>query len=157
MQEQLSLMEQAHERGTLGLLRAANRTERALDGWVDLAIGKLREFAAAANDPFTIERAQSSFAASIPAPKDLRAFGAVTRKACKLGIIRQVGYAPAVTSNGSPKPLYVPGEAVADSFLSAQRDSTQISPVSIEAASESVRCRTDALDDVGDSTQRDPA
>lgn len=94
MNTQMSLtLDEARERGTRGLIRAAARTERAVDGWVDLAVDKLREFAEAANDPFTIEQARASFEASIPAPKDLRSFGAVTRKARHLEIIRQVGYA----------------------------------------------------------------
>jgi hypothetical protein len=111
MTDQPSL-EEAHERGTQGLMRAAARTERATIGWVDMAVGKLRTFAEASNDSFTMEQARASFESSIPAPKDLRSFGAVTRKARALGIIHQVGYAPTVTSNGSPKPKYRRGSDI---------------------------------------------
>ena len=155
MRQQLSLsLDAAHERGTRGLMRAAARTERAVDGWVDLAVGKLREFAEAANSSFTIEQARSSFESSIPAPKDLRAFGAVTRKACALGIITRVGYAPTVTSNGSPKPLYSPGTRACElaeksSFSDAEKSSIKDSPACIEPSVEAAGCRTSSRCVVG--------
>ena len=44
-------------------------------------------------------------------PEELRAFGGVTLRALHRKIITRVGYAPAHSSNGSPKPLYLRANA----------------------------------------------
>jgi hypothetical protein len=44
---------------------------------------------------------------SVPAPPDLRAWGAATLAAARAGFIERTNtYHPAVSSNGSPKPCY---------------------------------------------------
>jgi hypothetical protein len=109
---QLSLnLEHARTRGDLGAERAGNRAERKEHGWIDRAAEAVRDFA---RDQgllsFTIEEARAEFKA--PDGTDLRAWGAVTRRAVVLGyIVATDGYAPAASSNGSPKRLYRKGPA----------------------------------------------
>lgn len=101
----------ARTRGDLGAERAANKAERSAPGWIDRAAESVRAFAREQGVlSFTIEEARVEFAAMIPAPPDLRAWGHVTRRAVALGYIAPTGgYAPAASSNGSPKRLYSKG------------------------------------------------
>ena len=56
--------------------------------------------------PFTMEELRNHYT-ELPKPPDARAWGSVTRQAVACGIIvRTGGYRAAVSSNGSPKPLY---------------------------------------------------
>jgi hypothetical protein len=101
----------AKARADLGAERASGKAERLEPGWVDRAAEAVRMFA---NDShplsFTIEDARASFSA--PEGVDLRAWGHVTRRALRLGYIEPTGdYAPAASSNGSPKKLYRKGYA----------------------------------------------
>jgi hypothetical protein len=101
----------ARTRGDLGTERAAARAERTEPGWVDRAVEAVRDFAKGPGPfAFTIEEARARFKA--PEGTDLRAWGQVTRRAVALGIIEWSGdFAPAVSSNGSPKRLYRKGPA----------------------------------------------
>jgi hypothetical protein len=85
--------------------RVARNTEKRVPGWVDMAVAKLADYARTAGT-FTIDTARAAIATSIPDPPDLRAWGQVTRKARKDGLIVPVGMAQAASSNGSLKPLY---------------------------------------------------
>lgn len=107
---QLALnFEAARTRGDLGAERAAHKAERTQPGWVDIAAEAVRDHARASGPlSFTIEEARAGFKA--PEGVDLRAWGAVTRRAVVLGyIVATDAYAPAVSSNGSPKRLYRKG------------------------------------------------
>ncbi len=42
----------------------------------------------------------------IGVPHDSRAWGAVMRRAARARLIEKIGYAPAASSHGSPKPLW---------------------------------------------------
>lgn len=113
---QLALnFEAARTRGDLGAERAAHRAERNSPGWIDVAAEKIRDYvrldAAGMAMDFTIEKARQWAAdKNLPAPPDARAWGHVTRRAVKLGYIVETGeYAPAASSNGSPKRLYRKG------------------------------------------------
>lgn len=78
------------------------------DTWTDKALKSLVLYAQlSAGAPFTIEQAREWLGDMVPAPKDDRAWGAVTAKAVRLNHIRPRGYAPARTSHGSRKPTYV--------------------------------------------------
>lgn len=101
----------ARTRADLGAERAANRAERKQPGWIDRAAEAVRDFAVGSGPfSFTIEEARAGFKA--PDGVDLRAWGAVTRRAVSLGYIEATDdYAPAVSSNGSPKRLYRKGKA----------------------------------------------
>ena len=98
-------------RADLGVERSANRAERKEPGWIDRAAEAVRDFAKGSGPfTFTIEEARAGFTA--PEGTDLRAWDAVTRRAVALGYIEPTdAYAPAASSNGSPKRLYRKGNA----------------------------------------------
>lgn len=108
----------ARARADLGIERSARKAERVTaPGWVDRAAEAVREYAgvdfAGPDEKFTIEAARLWVERSkkLPAPPDGRAWGAVTRRCITLGIIEEAGgYAPAASSNGSPKRLYRRGK-----------------------------------------------
>lgn len=92
-------------------LRAANASADSNGPkWSEVALYALERYAALATKPFTIEQARLWLDEMVPAPKDGRAWGAVTNQAVRLCLIKKTGqYAPAVSSNGAPKALYVAG------------------------------------------------
>lgn len=94
---------------------AAEKAERMGEGWSERALEWLRVYAATAQLPtgelesFTIEQARAWIGehAALPEGVDARAWGAVTRRAVRLGYIEATGgYAPAASSHGSPRRLY---------------------------------------------------
>lgn len=100
-------MARARRRADTGIARSAERAERCAPFWPGLAVEALRHYALTTDKPFTIEAARAYFAATLNPPPDERAWGAVTRIARQRGVIEHTGdYAPAASSNGSPKPLY---------------------------------------------------
>lgn len=111
MQLELNLAA-ARARGDRGAERAASKADRAVHGWVDRAAEAVRDFVlhnlAGMTREFTIETVRvraKDF--GLPDPPDARAWGHVTRRAVQLGYIEATGgYAPAASSNGSPKRLY---------------------------------------------------
>lgn len=102
----------ARERADLGVARSADRAERAEPGWIETATEALRRLALVTEPDvlFTIEQARTVIAEAgeLTQPPNLRAWGQVTRRARRLGYIEQVPgrFAPAASSNCSPKPLY---------------------------------------------------
>jgi len=96
--------------------RVAGSAERAHPGWVREAAEALGWAAEQAMGPhFTVEELRMFIAAHavgwLAEPPDRRAWGAATQLATRLGYITRTGdYAPAVSSNGSPKPLYRAGQ-----------------------------------------------
>jgi hypothetical protein len=101
LQGNLSL-QMARERGQTGARRASERADRHVDGWTERAARYLGTYASL-GDPFLIEQATAKYPHT---PPDGRAWGAATRMAARRGWIRRVGYAPAASSNGSPKCLW---------------------------------------------------
>lgn len=109
----------AKTRGDLGAERAAGRAELRVPGWIDHAVDAVRDAvthsAVHLRGEFTIERIREWLSAErvpLQDPPDGRAWGHVTRRAVALGIIEPTGgYAPAASSNGSPKRLYRRGRA----------------------------------------------
>ena len=93
----------ARERGKTGSRRASERADRASEGWTEKAAACLHRWAAD-NERFLIEDVSRSGMTS--SPPDPRAWGHATRLAVKRGWIKKVGYAPAESSNGSPKCLW---------------------------------------------------
>lgn len=75
--------------------------------WVEQAVEYVAHYCTRVNPwPFTMDELRST-ANDLAAPHDARAWGTVTRQAVARGIIvRTGGYRAAVSSNGSPKPLY---------------------------------------------------
>lgn len=102
------VMTTARARADAGIERAADATEKRVEGWCDMACEKLREFARTQSGLFTCELARGAFQATIPAPHDLRAWGKVSRMAMSRGYIEKVPgqFFAAASSNGSPKPVY---------------------------------------------------
>jgi hypothetical protein len=94
-------------RRDLGMARAADRADRAEPGWTETALDLLRAFIAAHPAPFLAEEFRAWAAGHLADPPDARAFGAVMTAAKKLGLVEFVGYAPANSSNRSPKCRWV--------------------------------------------------
>lgn len=94
----------ARDHGMAASLAHADQDE---PGWSDRAFALLVQYAQQEPHPFTIEGfrwwAESN---GLGHPPESRAYGGVTRRAIARGAIERVGYAPAASSNGSPKPLY---------------------------------------------------
>lgn len=88
-----------------GIERAADHAERETPGWIEQASQFLRGYARTHVD-FLAEDVVAAALFQIPPPPDGRAWGAVFRQAAREGVIHKVGYAPAKTSNLSPKVLW---------------------------------------------------
>ena len=71
--------------------------------WTDTAAAFLRDYSLAFGGAFLIEQARRSSRGKIPKPENLKAWGPAAAKAVRKGWIVKVGYAPACSSNGSPK------------------------------------------------------
>jgi hypothetical protein len=103
----------ARTRGHQAALAASDRAERMDPNWMTDALAKVKQFAQHQQPhvAFTIETLRNAIEQELPAPPDLRAWGAVTLVAAKKGLIerKKGAFAPAVSSNGSPKPMYTRG------------------------------------------------
>ena len=93
----------ARERGKTGSRRASERADRASEGWTEQAALAIRGYANWIHEPFLIETVGKMLWTP---PPDPRAWGHATRLAVRRGWIKKVGYAPAASSNGSPKCLW---------------------------------------------------
>lgn len=87
-----------------GVQRAGDHADSEEPGWTDIAADEIREYAQQASGGFLIEDVVANSRAGTP--PDGRAWGAATRKAVKAGWIVRIGYAPANSSNRSPKCLW---------------------------------------------------
>lgn len=98
----------AQEARDAGIERSASRANRQESEWTGMAMGHLTAFAAMIGRPFIVEEARAwAYERGLPLPTDDRAWGAVTRRADRKGLIRRVeGTARARSSNLSPKPLW---------------------------------------------------
>lgn len=99
-------VEMALSQGHCAARAAADKADDILPGWIDLAARQLLSYALRSTVPFTIEQARLE---CMPTPEgaDARSWGHVTRLAVRMGWIEPTGgYAPAASSNGSPKRLY---------------------------------------------------
>lgn len=108
MTEQLPIDWQA--RRDQGIASSANHAEQDVPGWGEMAVEATAKAVAMQTGHFTMEhiRDVAHFHLGLPMPAELRSWGSVTQKAIRQGIIRKTGqYAPAASSNGSPKPLYI--------------------------------------------------
>lgn len=109
----LSNFENAQVAAEVGITRSAAHADAVHDGWVDDAVESLRMAIALfpRGSDFTIEQVRQKIT-NLPKPPDLRAWGAVTRRAVKLNyVIKSGNFRTAISSNNSPKPLYVHGDA----------------------------------------------
>lgn len=88
----------AWNRAEVSMARASSRAERLQDGWRASALEAVRAWAAD-HAHFLAEDVPHQ----LPSGADGRAWGAVMRDAVQAGLVTRDGYAPAQTSNRSPK------------------------------------------------------
>lgn len=91
-----------------GIQRAGDHADAEEPGWTDIAAEEIRDYARSTGEPFLIEDVVAISRAG--PPPDGRAWGAATRKASRAGWIVRIGYAPANSSNRSPKCLWASAE-----------------------------------------------
>lgn len=106
--EQLTI-EDAMARRDEGISRAADHAERMSEGWKRRARGYLLEFLATrSHSGLFLAEVVRAFAEErgMDAPPDGRAWGGVFQSAAREMLIVKVGYAPAKSSNLSPKVLW---------------------------------------------------
>lgn len=88
----------------LGLALAVRSVDSA---WIERALGYVREFSAYAEGPFLTEQVREfAHSGGLAQPANAKVWGAVMRKAQRQGIVRAFAFAPARSSNGSPKVLW---------------------------------------------------
>lgn len=107
MAKQLDLdMPRAELRRDLGVARSQAAAERNVPGWTEIALGYVRKYAQR-NAPFLTEECRVwAIVQGCPQPQNKKAWGAVMQSAQRRGIIEACGYAPAASSNCSPKVLW---------------------------------------------------
>ncbi len=93
----------ARQRAQDGIRRAAVHAGKR---WVRLAVGYVQEYAAKHETFLAEDCREFAEADGLTCPPDSRAWGGVMRRALREGIIVRAGYAPACSSNGSPKCLW---------------------------------------------------
>ncbi len=93
---QLDLAERKRDEGI------ARAQRHAGDPWTEFAVNLVRRYASE-HPQFLTEDFVDWTRGLIAEPPDGRAWGAVMRIAARKGLVRKVGYAPARTSNLSPK------------------------------------------------------
>jgi hypothetical protein len=87
-----------------GMHAAQAHAERQQPGWTELALAFLQRFPLAEFIAEDVAKAARGF---LPDPPDSRAWGAVFNTARRRKLIEKTGaYRGAVTSNGSPKPVW---------------------------------------------------
>lgn len=93
------------ERRDDGIRRAHEHAEADEPGWTERAALYLRDYAArvAHGQPFLLEDAREASGARVSAPANPKAWGRAVQVAARRGWLVREGYAPARSSNGSPK------------------------------------------------------
>ncbi|WP_293371474.1 hypothetical protein [Nevskia sp.] len=86
-----------------GILNAAIGAEHASPGWSIAAFEFLRDYARRHVQFMAEDVIRLASVSDIPKPPDGRAFGSIIQRAVREGLIKKLGYAPAATSNLSPK------------------------------------------------------
>jgi hypothetical protein len=97
----------ARARRDKGIIDSILHADHNADGWPERAFAYLLQWSALAVEPWTVETfrqwAQDN---GLDQPPDLRAFGGVTQRAIRRGLIARVGYARTNSSNRSFMPHY---------------------------------------------------
>jgi hypothetical protein len=86
-----------------GIKRSADHADRATPEWQERAVGYVRRYATVHRELLCEHVRAMAEVDGFTAPTDPRAWGGAMRLAAKRGIIEPNGYAPAVSSNLSPK------------------------------------------------------
>lgn len=100
---------EAQEKAEAGMALATDKAERDLPGWSDNALSAIEKYLIINFDQqFLAEdvRGWAETMGLVDPPENARAWGSVFRRALSMGMIRRVGYAPARSSNNSPKCLW---------------------------------------------------
>lgn len=98
---------EAESKAADGISRSVDHADRKEPNWSDRALEILASYARCCPGQFMAEDVRdNSDRAGLPKPPDPRAWGAVFQRARKSGLIEMVGYAPAKSSNCSPKTLW---------------------------------------------------
>ncbi len=93
-----------HRRDT-GISNGAAAADSAISGWSEAALERVINYAQT-HESFLMEEVRADLGEEFPLPPDARAWGGVTRRAIKDGVIAKDGYAPARSSNLSPKQVW---------------------------------------------------
>lgn len=102
-------MSTAWDLAVQGMNAAADHAERENEGWNRMAYEAFVRYVAAVKEPFMTEDVRSyAEALGVPEPPDKRAWGAVTTRAKRAGLIVSLGYAPqqSVNAHKAPKTLW---------------------------------------------------
>lgn len=86
-----------------GIERASEHAKQVSQDWQTKAVGYVRLFALCEPAFLAEDVREMAERDGFDAPPDGRAWGAVMRQAAREGIVVSAGYAPANSSNGSPK------------------------------------------------------
>ena len=95
-----------------GMAAAQAHAEADLPGWTESAAAFLAAYALSVGGTFLVEQCRDASIGRLPAPDNLKAWGPATTYAIRKGWIKRVGWAPACSSNGSVKGLYIAGEGI---------------------------------------------
>lgn len=107
MTDDLFTFAEATKRRDDGMRRAVEHADDVTAEWSKRAIGLLIEYARWDDAGFLAEQVRLfAHDQGLPSPPDGRAWGAVFQRAAKAGHIVRLGYAPAKSSNLSPKVLW---------------------------------------------------
>lgn len=100
-------MAEAIAKRDAGMASAKNHAETDAPGWGDRAYQAVASSRALVRlGEWTMEDARTALWGRLDPPEELRAWGSVTQRLIRDGIIEPVGYARAASSNGSPKRTY---------------------------------------------------
>ena len=83
----------AKEAKEAGMQRAVKHADQVHDSWSTKAFDLFKSYLVLTSSPFKVEDFREWAKNLLPSPPSLRAFGAITVKAKKAGLIRHVGYA----------------------------------------------------------------
>lgn len=102
-----SELQKAEFRRDVGIAQAEDHANGVDPSWSEDAYSILEQFCRQATAPFIIEEVRAfADGRGFFSPTDERAWGGVIRRAAAKGLIRKIGYAPAKSSNLSPKCLW---------------------------------------------------
>ena len=102
-------IQDAERRRDTGMARAVDHADRERPDWSLRAAHALHEYAQKHRGEKFLAEDVRQWAESkmlVSEPPTNKAWGAVFKEGAKLGVIRRVGYAPAKSSNMSPKCLW---------------------------------------------------
>ena len=89
-----------------GMRRSVEHADVVSHAWSTLAYLHFRRYAERNETFLTEDVRDAALAAGVHEPPDPRAWGAVAMRAARAGLIERAGYAPAKSSNLSPKVLW---------------------------------------------------